>query len=99
MDFPQLLTATKSTTHFVLDPRCLCGDKPLAYFYRTEGMILFQSRDIAHRIVKVPRQSCINSTNIYPEHSVPPEFVSILVGDTHSRGYYQRTQKSLPYGK
>ena len=62
-------------------------------------MILFQLRDIAHRIVKAPRESCIKSTNIYPEHSVPPEFVLLLAGDPHWQGYYQRTQESLPYGK
>jgi hypothetical protein len=74
VDFTELLTATKSTVHLVFDPRCLCGDKPLARLYRTEGMILFQSRDMAYRIVKAPRKSCINSTTTYPEQFSPPEF-------------------------
>ena len=72
VDFAELLTATKSTGHLVFDPRCLCGDKPLARLYRTEGMIVFQSRDMAYRSVKALRKSCINSTSIYPEHSAPP---------------------------
>jgi hypothetical protein len=68
VDSAELLAATKSTGHLVFDPRCLCGDKPLAYFYRTEGMILFQALDIDYRLVKALRKFCINSTNIYPEH-------------------------------
>jgi len=74
VDFAELLTATKSTGHLVFDPRGLCGDKSLACLYRTEGMILFQSRDMAYRIVKALRKSCINSTSIYPEHSSPKFF-------------------------
>ena len=80
VDFTELLTATKSTVHLVFDPRCLCGDKPLARLYRTEGMILFQSRDSDHRIVKALRKFCINSTSIYPEHPAPPEYFSNLDG-------------------
>jgi hypothetical protein len=52
VDSAELLTATKSTGHLVFDPRCLCGNKPLASFYRTEGMILFQLRDTDYRIVQ-----------------------------------------------
>jgi hypothetical protein len=55
VDSSELLTATKRTRHLVFDPRGLRGDKPLAYFYRTEGMILFQSRDIDRGIVKALR--------------------------------------------
>ena len=66
VDSAELLTATKSTGQLVFDPRCLCGDKSLACFYWTEGMILFQSRDIDHRIVKALRKFCIDSTRIYP---------------------------------
>jgi hypothetical protein len=80
VDFAEMLTATKSTGHLVFDPRCLCGDKPLACLYRTEGVILFQSRDIDHRIVKALRKFCINSTSIYPEHSAPPEFFQTWMG-------------------
>jgi len=55
VDSAELLAATKSTGHLVFDPRCLCGDKPLACFYRTEGMILFQALDIDYRLVKALR--------------------------------------------
>jgi hypothetical protein len=69
VDSAELLTATKPTRHLVFDPRCLCGDKPLACLYRTEGMILFQPRDIDHRLVKALRKFCINSTRMYPKQS------------------------------
>jgi hypothetical protein len=94
VDFAELLTATKSTAHLMFDPRCLCGDKPLARLYRTEGMIVFQSRDMANRSVKAPRKSCINSTSIYPEHSSPSEIFR-PDGDIHQEGYHRRTQASL----
>jgi hypothetical protein len=74
VDSAELLAATKSTGHLVSDPRCLCGDKPLACLYRTAGMILFQPRDIDNRIVKALRKLGINSTSIYPEHPAPHEF-------------------------
>jgi hypothetical protein len=67
VDSAELLTATKPTRHLVFDPRCLCGDKPLACLYRTEGVILFQPRDIDHRLVKALRKFCINSTRMYPQ--------------------------------
>jgi hypothetical protein len=95
VDSVELLTATKSTGHLVFDPRCLCGDKPLACLYRTEGVILFQSRDIDHRIVKALRKFCVNPTGIYPEQSAPAEFFSNLNGDIHQEGYHRRTQASL----
>ncbi len=94
VDFAELLTAKKSTGHLMFDPRCLCGDKPLARLYRTEGMILFQSRDMTYRIVKALRKSCINSTSIYPERSSPPEFFR-TGWDIHQEGYHRRTQASL----
>lgn len=87
MDSAELLAATKSTGHLVFDPRCLCGDKPLACFYRTEGMILFQTLDIDYRLVKALRKSCINSTNVYPEHPAPPEFFKTWMSDIHWEGY------------
>jgi len=95
VDSAELLTATKSTGHLVFDPRCLCGDKPLACLYRTEGMILFQTRDIDHRIVKALRKFCINSTSIYPEHSAPPEFFQTWMGDIHGKATIGRTHSSL----
>jgi hypothetical protein len=95
VDSAELLAATESTGHLVLDPRCLCGDKPLACFYRTEGMILFQALDIDYRPVKTLRKFCINSTNIDPEHPVPPELFSTWMGDIHWRGYHRRKRASL----
>jgi hypothetical protein len=80
VDSAELLAATKSTGHLVFDPRCLCGDKPLACFYRTEGMILLQALDFDYRLVKTLRKFCINSTNIDPEHPVPPELFSNVDG-------------------
>jgi hypothetical protein len=74
VDFPDLLTAAKLTTHFVFDPRCLCGDKFLACLDRTSGMIHFQLLDVAYRVVQALRKFCINSTRINSEHTAPPEF-------------------------
>ena len=80
MDSAELLAATKSTGHLVFDPRCLCGDKPLACLYRTKGMILFQALDIDYRLVKALSEFCINSTSICPEHPAPLEFFQNLDG-------------------
>jgi hypothetical protein len=66
VDSAELLAATKSTGHLVFDPRCLCGDELLACFYWTKSMILFQSREFDHRLIKAPGKVCINSTSIYP---------------------------------
>ena len=82
VDFTELLTATKSTVHLVFDPRCLCGDKPLARLYRTESMLLFESRDMAYRIVKALRKFCINSTRIYLEHAAPPKGPQTQMGQS-----------------
>jgi hypothetical protein len=95
VDSAELLTATKPTRYLVFDPRCLCGDKPLACLYRTEGMILFQSRDIDHRLVKALRKFCINSTSTSPEHSAPSEVFTDLHLDIYREGYHRRTQASL----
>jgi hypothetical protein len=70
VDSAELLAATKSAGHLVFDPRCLCGDELLACLYWTKSMILFQSREFDHRLVKAPGKVCINSTSIYPEHPV-----------------------------
>jgi hypothetical protein len=95
VEFAELLTATKPTRHLVFDPRCLCGDKPLACLYRTEGMILFQSRDIDQRVVKALRKFCINSTSTSPEHSAPSEVFTDLHLDIYREGYHRLTQASL----
>ena len=83
VDFPDLLTAAKLTAHLVFDPRCLCGDKPFACLDRTNGLIHFQLRNVAYRVVEALRKSCINSTRINPEHTAPPEFRSL---DGHPSG-------------
>jgi hypothetical protein len=95
VDSAELLAATKPTRHLVFDPRCLCGDKPLSCLYRTEGMILFQPRDIDHRLVKALRKFCINSTSMYPEHSATPEVFTNLRSDIYREGYHRRTPASL----
>jgi hypothetical protein len=58
-------------------------------------MILFQSRDIDHRLVKALRKFCINSTSMYPEHSATPEVFTNLHLDIYREGYHRRTQASL----
>jgi hypothetical protein len=83
VDSAELLAATKSTGHLVLDPRRLCGDKLLACLYRTTSMILFQSREFDHRLVKALSKFCINSTSSYPEHPASPAFFENLDGDIH----------------
>ena len=72
VDSAELLAATKATGHLVFDPCCLCGDKLLACLYRTTSMILFQSREFDHRLVKALSKFCINSTSRYPEHPALP---------------------------
>jgi hypothetical protein len=72
VDSAELLTATESTGHLVFDPRCLCGDKLLACLYRTASMILFESREFDHRLVKALSKFCINSTSSYPQHPASP---------------------------
>jgi hypothetical protein len=87
VDFAELLAATKSTGHLVFDPRCLCGDKLLACLYWTKSMILFQSREFDHRLVKALSKFCINSTSIYSEHPASRAFLQNLDGDIHWIGY------------
>jgi hypothetical protein len=73
VDSAELLTAAEGTSDLVFDPRCLSGDKPLACFYGTASMILFQSREFDQCLVQALRKFCIHSTSLYPEHPAPPE--------------------------
>ena len=43
-------------------------------------MILFQSREFDHRLVKALSKFCINSTSSYPEHPASPAFFENLDG-------------------
>ena len=95
MDSAELLTATKLTGYLVFDPRRFCGDKPLARLYRTEGMILFQSRDTDYCIVQTLCKFCVNSTRIYLEHAAPPEGHETEIGDIRQEDYQRRKQVSL----
>jgi hypothetical protein len=74
VDFAGLLPGANSTTHLVFDPRCFCGDEPFARLDGTKGLIHFQLRDIAYRVVEVLGKFCVNSTRINPEQSAPLEF-------------------------
>ena len=80
MDSAELLAATEGTSDLVFDPRCLCGDKPLACLDRRESMILFQSVEFDRCLVQAPTKFCINSTSIYREHPAPPELFKNLDG-------------------
>jgi hypothetical protein len=73
VDYAELLTATEATSDLVFDPRCLGGDKPLACFYRTARVILFETLEFDHCLVQALSKFCINSTSLYPEHPAPPE--------------------------
>jgi hypothetical protein len=62
----------------VFDPRCLRGDKSLACLYRTEGMILFQSRDSDHRIVKALRKFFSNLDGGHPLGRLPSAYADVV---------------------
>jgi hypothetical protein len=80
VDYAELLTATEATSDLVFDPRCLGGDKPLACFYRTTSVILFQTREFDHCLVQALSKFCINSTSLYPEHLAPSELFNTWMG-------------------
>jgi hypothetical protein len=56
VDFVKFLPATKSTVHFVFNPRRLCSGKPFVRPNRAERLIVFHSRDVEYRVFKVLRQ-------------------------------------------
>ncbi len=56
MDSAEFLPATKSTGHFVFNPRRLCSGKPFARLLRAESLIVLYSRNVEYRVFKVLRQ-------------------------------------------
>jgi hypothetical protein len=56
VDSAKFLPATKSTGHFMFNPRSLCSGKPFVRLHRAESLIVLYSRNVEYRVFKVLRQ-------------------------------------------
>ena len=56
VDSAKFLPATKSTGHFVCNPRRLSSGKPFLRPNRAESLIVLYSRDVEYRVFKLLRQ-------------------------------------------
>jgi hypothetical protein len=54
------LPATKSTSHFMFNPRSLSSGKPIVRLHRTQSLIVLYFRNVEYGVFKVLRQSCID---------------------------------------
>jgi len=56
----KFLPATKSTNHFMFDPRSLSSGKPFVRLHRTESLIVLYLRNVEYGVFKVLSQFCID---------------------------------------
>ena len=56
VDPAEFLPATKSTDHFMLNPRCLCSCKPFVRLDRAESLIVFYLRNVEYRVTQFLRK-------------------------------------------
>ena len=56
----KFLPATKSTSHFMFNPRSLSSGKPFVRLHRTESLIVLYLRNVEYGVFKVLRQFCID---------------------------------------
>ena len=56
----KFLPATKSTSHFMFNPRSLSSGKPFVRLHRTESVVVLYFRNVEYGVFKVLRQFCID---------------------------------------
>jgi hypothetical protein len=56
----KFLPATKSTNHFMFNPRSLSSGKPVVRLHRTESLIVLYLRNVEYGVFKLLRQFCID---------------------------------------